>query len=110
VKEVEANCLLDFHSGAFCVLQVYVLDPYITPKPEIIQVLLLRCQELFEPEVHCTVQGPFSATAKFFDLRRPSRMVSHVFGEMNRTASLGLGRKDNLPEVVAMHDVLAITA
>src|SRR5215831_17549639 len=57
-----------------------------------------------------TVKCPLGAAAQLLSSGRLGGMIDHVFGELDWAAAAGLDREGDLPEVLAMHDLVSIGA
>src|SRR5262249_14771884 len=108
VKEIEANRLLDLHGAALCAIFPDIPDLNIAAAPEIVQVLLLRGEQLLEPLVLYAIQRPLGAAAEFFSRGRVGGMIDHVFGELDWTTGPRLDCEGNLAKVPGMDDLVGV--
>src|SRR5215469_18291125 len=102
MKKVEADGLLDLHGAALCPVFRDIPDPDVAAAPEIVQILLLRSEQLLKALVYYTIRRPFCAAAEFFRRSRRRRVVDHVFGEMDRTIGPSVDCEGNLAEVLGV--------
>jgi hypothetical protein len=108
VKQVEADRLLDLHGGAFAAGAVDIPDADIAATPEILQVLLLGGEQRLEPLLHHAVHRPLCTAADLRRRRRLRRVIHHVFGEVDRSAGLGLDREGDLAKVLGVDDLVGV--
>src|SRR5262249_53900610 len=57
-----------------------------------------------------TIQSPLGAAAELFSRSRPGGMIDHVFGELDRTAGLGLDCEGNLSEIFGVDNLIGVRA
>src|SRR5262249_9878546 len=101
-KEVEADCLLDFHGRAVCTVLSDIPDSYIAAVPKIVHVLLLRGEQLLESPTFYPIHSPLSTAAKFLGRSGLRGVIDHIFGELDRPVGLGLACEGTLAEVVVV--------
>src|SRR5262249_27850891 len=78
--------------------------------PEIIHVLLLRCEEFLRTLLLYSIQCPLGTPTEFLSRGSLRRMINHVFREMDRTTGLSLDRKNDLTGVLTVNRFVAILA
>ena len=110
VKKVEADRLLDLYGAALRAVFSDILDPDIAAPPEIIDILLLRREQLLESLIDYAIHGPLGTTAELLGRSRRRGVIDHVLGELDGAATASLDRERDLPEVLAMHDLVSIGA
>ncbi len=98
-----ANCLNDLEqvpTHQLLAFRMGTLKLYITPSPEIIQVLLLPSKQLLESVVHGSIQGSFRPLTQLFWGGAPRGVVGHVLRQMEWFIRLGIDREHDLAGVV----------
>jgi hypothetical protein len=65
MKEIEADRLLDLHSGSLGAICPDVFHPHVAAAPEIAQVLFLVGKQMLEALDRYPVHGLFGAPAQF---------------------------------------------
>ena len=78
MKKVEADRLLDLHRSALRAVFPDIPDPDVAAAPEIVQVFLLRGEQLLEPLLHYAIHSPVGTAAEFFSRSRLRRVIDHV--------------------------------
>ena len=110
MKKVEANRLLDLDSTALRAFFPDITHPDIAAPPEIVQVLLLGCEQLLEPMSHNAVHSPLGAAAEFFGRSRLRRVINHVFGEIDRKAGPGIDCEGDLAKILGIGNLVGVRA
>src|SRR5215469_1966736 len=99
MKKVKADRLLNLYGAALRAFFSDVSDPDIAALPKIVQILLLRDEQVLEPVAYYAIHGPFGAPAELFWRSRWRRMVDHVFGEIDWAVGPSLDCERDLAEV-----------
>ena len=136
MKKVEADRLLNLHGTALRAFFSDITHPDIAAPPEIVQVLLLGCEQLLEPtgrnpvpqvnivirpsglpnwmpssrEASNSSHSPLGAAAEVFGRRRLRRVINHVFGEIDRTAGPGVDCEGDLAEILGVGNLVGVRA
>ena len=110
MKQVESDCLLHFHRVAPRAMLPDILDPDIAAAPEVVHILLLGREKLRKPVSNDAIQGPLRAAAEFFGRSCPGRMIDYIFGELDGAVWLSLNFKGDLPEVIALRNLVRMGA
>ena len=106
MKKVKADCLLDFHSAAFRPVFPDIPDLDVAGAPEIIEILLLRGEQLLEPLVHYSIHRPLGTAAEFFRRSCWRRVIDHVFGKTDWTTGTSVDCKGDLAEVLVARNLV----
>src|SRR6516225_7400528 len=110
MKKVEPDCLLDLDGTALRTVLSDILDAHVAAAPEIVQILLLRGQQLLESLDRYAIQSPLSATAEFLSRSRIGGMVDNVLRELDRTGLPRFDGERDLTEVVGVDSLVDIRA
>ena len=110
MKKVEADRLLDLHRAAFRPVLSDIADPDVAAAPEIVQILLLRGEELLEPLAHYAIHRPLGTAAEFFRRSCRRRVVNHIFGKMDRTTGVSVDCEGYLAAIFTMGNFVGLRA
>jgi hypothetical protein len=103
LEKVEADSLLDLHSGTLYAVFPDIPDTHVASAPEVIQILLLVKEKVLETLAHHAIQGPLGASAEFEIRRRGGGVINHPLGKLDHAPGTGGDHERHLPKVVRLH-------